>query len=183
MIVASQNLLNYDIGLPDNVILRLNLAWHEKLGTASELLEKFKEHKIFLDVPRGRKKPPNFSHDINEIMALVSAFPDIEYIAISNIENSGQVIYYQGLFKGVKTVPKIETYIGIRNARDIIQALNYKDKVIMLDHQDLYSDLVGMERESEYLDLVSSLDKTCQEKKVYLLRTVGIVFSGWKDKP
>ena len=181
MIVVSQNVLKYDIELPEGAFLRLNLAWHYNLKSAKKLLYEYEGYEIFLDVPMGRKKPPNFTHEINDIMALVANFSNIEYVAISNIENSGQVIYYQGLFSRVKIVPKIETYIGIRNARDIIQALNYRDKVIMLDHQDLHSDLISMGREDEYLELVGILEKTCQEKGALLLRTVGVVFSEWKD--
>ena len=181
MIIASQNILNYGVELPAGAFLRLNLAWHYNLKSAKKLLYEYEGYEIFLDVPMGRKKPPNFTHEINDIMALVANFSNIEYVAISNIENSGQVIYYQGLFSRVKIVPKIETYIGIRNARDIIQALNYRDKVIMLDHQDLHSDLISMGREDEYLELVGILEKTCQEKGALLLRTVGVVFSEWKD--
>jgi len=181
MIVVSQNLLKYGVEIPPDSILRLNLAWHEKLRTASELLVKHRFSKIFLDIPRGRKKPPNYNHETSDIMALVSKFPNIEYIAISNIENSGQVIYYQGLFSNVKIVPKIESYIGIKNAADIIATLNYWDKVVMLDHQDLYSDLDWMGREKEYLELVAGLEETCKRLGCYLLRTVGVVFSGWED--
>jgi len=51
----------------------------------------------------------------------------------------------------------------------------------MLDHQDLYSDLVGMGRDKEYLELVAGLEATCKRLGCYLLRTVGVVFSGWED--
>jgi len=183
IVVVSQNLLNHDYGvsLSASVLLRLNLAWHEQLRSAANLLERYKEYKIFLDVPVGRKKPPSFEHTIKDVALLVADFANIEYVAISNIEYSHQILYYQRKIKGAKIVPKIETYTGIKNIKDIINVLNYEDKVVMLDHQDLYSDLVGREKEREFLELVDYLDKTCRDKEVCLLRTVGIVFSSWEN--
>lgn len=187
LIVISQNMLRYHVGLLNEdaggtvVALRVNLAWHKDISSAGELLRKYKDCKIFLDVPLGRKKPPNFEHDLDSIRTLVTLYGNIEYVAISNIENASKVNYYQGLFKA-KIVPKIESFIGVKNARDIIKALNYEDKVVMLDHQDLYAELVRMNRADSYLELVDDLAKICKEEGACLLRTVGVVFAEWRTE-
>ena len=181
LIVISQNMLKYGVGIPDDVVLRVNLAWHKDLRSAGELLHKYHDCKIFLDVPIGRKKPPSFNHELEDISELVKDYWNVKYVAISNIENASQVRYYQTFFRGLKLVPKIESFIGVTNARDIIKALNYEDKVVMLDHQDLYSDLIRMDRADSYLDLVDCLDKICKEEKCCLLRTVGVVFAEWRE--
>lgn len=175
--VVSQNLLKYDVELSRDVVLRVNLAWHEDISNVYPLLEKYSGYNVFLDVPTGRRKPPNFDHNVNDVKALVAYFVNIEYVAVSNVENSSRVGYYQTMFDSVKIVPKIESFIGVRNARDIIEELNYDDKVVMLDHQDLYSDLLRMHKEDDYLELVAGLQITCRKLDTCLLRTVGVVFA------
>ena len=188
LIVISQNMLRYEVGVLDEaagrsvVVLRVNLAWHKDLDSAGKLLRKYHDCKIFLDVPIGRKKPPSFNHDLDAVQALVTFYDNIEYVAVSNVENASKVNYYQNLF-GAKIVPKIESFIGVTNARDIIKALNYENKVVMLDHQDLYAELIRMDRADSYLELVDDLAKICKEEKCCLLRTVGVVFAEWiEDK-
>ncbi len=181
LIVVSQNLLKYYVEFSIPVVLRVNLAWHKDLKSATELLESYVNTKIFLDVPIGRKKPPSFNHELAAVSLFIAIFPNIEYVAISNVENANQVSYYQARFKPAKLVPKIESFIGVKNARDIIQALNYDDKVVMLDHQDLYAELIRMDSANSYLALVDDLAKICKEEKACLLRTVGVVFAEWKE--
>ena len=64
MIIISQNLTNYDFPIPKDAIFRINLAWISDLDTLEEILEKHKEHKIFLDLPKNRTKPPNNKYSI-----------------------------------------------------------------------------------------------------------------------
>ena len=177
IIVVSQNLFKYDIAIPSNAVLRVNLAWHKDLYSVRELLEKYEAYKIFLDVPIGRKKPPNFEHSFEDIIELIKEFSNVEYVAISNVENCDDVKHFQRLFKNVKIVPKIETYAGVRAADEILFALNYHPEVLMLDHQDLYSDLVRLNREKDYLNVVNNLITVCTNRKAQLLRTIGVIFS------
>lgn len=179
MKVISQNLLKYDVEISEDAMFRFNLAWHNDLKLVAKLLhsDDFKDSRIFLDVPIGRRKPPNYEHDINDVAAMVSGCKNIEYVAISNIENESQVLFYQEIFKESFIVPKIESYIGLKNVKEILLAINYLDKIIMLDHQDLYSDLARMGVESDYLSLVAALEDGCKKAGVRLLKTVGIVFS------
>jgi len=182
MIIVSQNAIKYGVGLPVGTVLRVNLAWHKDLANLPAMLMSRRDYKIFLDVPIGRRKPPSYHHEINDVVQLVVKHNNIEYVAISNIENENQVIHYQALFKETKLVPKIESYIGLRNIKDIILALHYKDKVIMLDHQDLYADLLRMGVEEDYLGLVDALSVECKNVRVRLLKTVGVVFSNGEDE-
>ncbi len=178
IIVVSQNLLKYNIDIPPNAILRINLAWHKDLDSVRGLLEEYDEDRIFLDVPIGRKKPPNFEHTFKDIAKLIGEFSNIEYVAISNVESGRAVDYFQStIFKSVKIVPKIETYTGVENCDEIIGALNYFPTVLMLDHQDLYSDLVRLNKEKYYLSTVKVLIAVCVKMDAQLLRTIGVIFS------
>jgi len=181
IIVVSQNLLKYNIDVPLNAILRVNLAWHKNLNSVKELLGEYEAYRIFLDVPIGRKKPPNFEHSFKGIIELIKEFSNIEYVAISNVESSKDVYYFRrNIFMeefNVKIVPKIETYAGVEASDEIISALNYHPAVLMLDHQDLYSDLVRLNKEEYYLNIVDILIATCKKMDAKLLRTIGVIFS------
>jgi len=178
IIVVSQNLLKYNIDIPLDAVLRVNLAWHKDLDSVKELLEEYEAHRIFLDVPIGRKKPPNFKHNFKDIAKLIKEFSNIEYVAISNVESGRAVGYFQSvIFKNVKIVPKIETYLGVQVADEIIFALAYSPEVLMLDHQDLYSDLIRINKEKDYLNVVRDLMTICINRKAQLLRTIGVIFS------
>ena len=67
MLIVSQNMTNYDVSLPDNVIYRINLAWINDLETLKTILETHKNHSIFLDLPKNRTKPPNNKYSMDEI--------------------------------------------------------------------------------------------------------------------
>ena len=41
-------------------------------------------------------------------------------------------------------MPKIENMMGINNIQEIIDELKYEKKIIMLDHDDLYSSLARL---------------------------------------
>ena len=59
MRIFSQNLLLHDISVPDDAILRINLAWVNHIDELKEILNKYNNYGIFLDLPIGRLKPPN----------------------------------------------------------------------------------------------------------------------------
>jgi hypothetical protein len=61
----------------------------------------------------------------------------------------------------------------------IIDSLNYKPPVIMLDHEDLFSNLVHIKKEKLYLDIVDKTIATCRDKKACLLRAKGIIFTNY----
>ena len=59
MRIFSQNLINYNIPIPNNSIFRINLAWINSLNELNSILKKHKHSEIFMDLPIGRTKPPN----------------------------------------------------------------------------------------------------------------------------
>ena len=48
MLIVSQNLTNYDVDLPDDVIYRVNLAWINDLDNLKEIIKRHQNNKIFL---------------------------------------------------------------------------------------------------------------------------------------
>lgn len=174
--IVSQNLAKSGMLLPAYTILRVNLAWHKDLNSVKEMLSEYNNNDIFMDIPVGREKPPNHDHDLDEIASIANAFPNVKYIAISNVEDGKDVKSYCGKFKA-KIVPKIETLKGTMRLISILNAMNYKPQVIMLDHEDLFSNLVHLKKEHSYLNIVNKLVGLCRKRNVYLLRVKGIIFS------
>lgn len=176
IVVVSQNLLKTDLQLPGHAVLRINLAWHNDLVSVTNMIKEYRDKKIFIDIPVGRKKPPNHKHDIDHIADIANAFKNIEYVAISNVEDPKTARYYSKKFRG-KIVPKIETYKGVMNSGRIIKSLPYRPAVLMLDHEDLFSNLVHLKIENRYLEVVSNLVDVCKKMKAQLLRVQGIIFA------
>ncbi len=174
--IVSQNLLNSDVKFPEGAILRINLAWHKDLDSIAAMLFDYIDYGIFLDIPISRKKPPNHNHDLDKIAKLANSFKNVKYVAISNVEKSEDISHHCQTFKA-KIVPKIESNEGIINLENILDTLNYEPSIIMLDHEDLFSNLVSLKKESHYLRLVDALVSTCKKRNVELLRVKGIVFT------
>lgn len=157
--IISQNLVRSGFDLPD-AILRINLAWHKDLSSVEDMLKEYKEKTIMLDVPTKRKKPPKNMHNIDEVITLAKKYK-VKYVAISNVEYPKDVDYDYNI------IPKVETYKGVMNAHLL------PHPILMLDHEDLYSDLVRIGKEKQYLNLVTKLS----ERK--LLRMKGVIFSDY----
>ena len=174
--IISQNLTKSGLKLPKHAILRVNLAWHKDLESVGNMLGEYPDNDKFLDIPIGRKKPPNHKHDLDNIAAMSNMAQNVKYVAISNVEDPESLRYYCGKFRA-KIVPKIETLKGAMLLPKILSALNYKPGVIMLDHEDLFSNLVHLRKEAHYLDIVDKIKEVCNKKKVHLLRVKGIIFS------
>lgn len=174
--IASQNLVKSGIKLPKHAILRVNLAWHKDLCSLERMLTEHSERDIFLDIPIGRKKPPNHSHALDEIAKIANLFRNVKYVAISNVESVRDIHFSSKRF-GCKIVPKIETYKGALNLLDIIDSLDYKPAVIMLDHEDLFSNLVHLKKEKLYLNIVDKIIEVCRRKHAVLLRVKGVIFA------
>lgn len=178
MIIASQNLLNFDFPLPSDSIFRINLAWVNSINELESLLEKHKEHKIFLDLPIGRTKPPNNKYSFDDLIPIISNNKNIQYFAISNV-NSKQDIepYQEKLPTHVILVPKIESPSGVKHIDEIVNILP-NPKVVMLDHDDLFSNTLKQnETPSDFRNYFTKLVDYCNSNNITLLRTIGVVFS------
>lgn len=179
MKIISQNLTNYNFPIPDDSIYRINLAWVNNLKDLSTTLEKHKTHQIFIDLPVDRTKPPNNYYSIEDLIPILKSYNNIKYFAISNVNSKSNIEkYVQLLPNEIKIVPKIESQEGIDNIKEITDYLPYKKKIIMLDHDDLYSSLTRKgESPSTFKDYFNKLVKYCNENNIVLLRTIGVIFS------
>jgi len=178
MRIFSQNLTNYDIPIPKNSIFRINLAWINSLDDLKHMLKKHENFEIFLDLPIGRTKPPNNKYTFEQILKILNTSKNIKYFAISNVNESSDLEkFINDIPKHVSLVPKIESQKGVFNIKEITDMLGEK-KIIMLDHDDLYSNLItNNEKPEKFKDYIIELTKFCQKNNVIMLRTIGVIFS------
>ena len=142
MLIVSQNMTNYDVTLPDDTIFRINLAWINDLETLKTILEKHDNHKIFIDLPKNRTKPPNNRYSMDEIKPILESYHNIKYFAISNVDSAEYLAeYIDYVPKNIVIVPKIESPAGVKNIEEISELLG-DEKIVMLDHDDLYSSIL-----------------------------------------
>ena len=183
MILISQNITNYDIPIPENSVFRINLAWINSISELKKLLEIHQTHTIFLDLPVNRTKPPNNRYSLDDIVLVLENYDNIKYIAISNVETEKDLAEYLKVVpENITIVPKIESHIGVQNIKDITKKLEYEERFVMLDHDDLYSSIIKSNQPtSKFLECFNELTEYCKNNNVILLRTIGVVF-GDKEK-
>jgi citrate lyase beta subunit len=179
MIIYSQNLTNYGITISDDAIYRINLAWVNSIDELTILLQKHNKHKIFMDLPVGRTKPPNNAYSLNDLIPIIKQYSNIKYFAISNVTSPNDLEEYLRIMPSdITIVPKIESPEGVKNIQKITKIIRNKEKIIMLDHDDLYSSLIKKgEPPSQFKEHVKELIQFCDENKITLLRTIGVIFS------
>ncbi len=179
MILISQNITNYNIPIPENSVFRINLAWINSIVELKKLLEIHQSHIIFLDLPVNRTKPPNNKYSLNDIISILENYDSIRYIAISNVETGKDLDeYLEVVPKNITIVPKIESHTGVENIKDITEKLGHKERFVMLDHDDLYSNLLKSNISSDKFPYyVNNLIEFCKSNNVTLLRTIGIIFT------
>ena len=179
MLLVSQNITNYEFQIPESAVFRINLAWVNSINELEILLTKHHTREIFLDLPRNRTKPPNNKYSLSDLIQILNNNNNIKYFAISNIESESNLDeYIESIPKGITIVPKIESKKGIQNIDSIIKKLQYEKPIIMLDHDDLFSDLIKSNHPPEtFSQHVNKLTKFCKENDVTLLRTIGIIFA------
>lgn len=184
MYIISQNISNYDMPFPVDAIFRINLAWVESIQVLTNLVEKHATHELFIDIPIGRTKPPNNKYVISEIIPIIEKYRNIKYLAISNVEKPSDFIQIQNQIpQRVTIVPKIESSDGIDNLSEIISHLKSQTKIVMLDHDDLYTSLIkNGKKPSDFKDYLTKLSQFCDQNKIILLRTVGVIFSDMEKK-
>jgi len=179
MLIVSQNLSNYDMNIPEDAIFRINLAWVNNIEELTKILKKHSSHQIFLDLPINRTKPPDNSYLIDDLIPIINNNENIEYLAISNVDDESIISnFLEKLPSHTKIVPKIESPNGISNINNIVDKLPYENKIIMLDHDDLFSSLKKLgEPDSKFVDYIEKLTTFCTKNNILLLRTVGVIFS------
>ena len=179
MLIISQNIESYNIKLPENTVFRINMAWCNNLKELENKLNKNKEMKFFIDLPIGRIKPPNNKYTLDEIRPLIKSNSNIQYFAVSNVESRNDLEpFLKKLPDRIIIVPKIESPTAIENIDEICNELKYEKRIIMLDHDDLFSSIIhSNEDEEKFQQYIKKLVDYCENNNISLLRTVGVVFS------
>jgi len=154
---------NYDVQLPKDTILRINLAWINDLETLKNILEVKSENSIFIDLPKNRTKPPNNRYSMDEIKPILESYSNIKYFALSNVDSAEYLSEY------IDYIPK--------NIEEITKLLG-DEKIVMLDHDDLYSSMLKKNDDPKNFQVyIQQLIDFCNKNNVALLRTVGVIFA------
>ena len=139
MLLISQNMENYDLTLPKDVVFRINLAWCNSLKELEVKLSKNKKAEFFIDLPVRRIKPPNNSYSLDDMIPIIEANPRITYFAVSNVENKSDLQpFLEKLPDYINIVPKIESPKAVLNIKEICGSLKTEKKIVMLDHDDYF---------------------------------------------
>ena len=179
MLIISQNASNYGIPFPDETIYRINLAWVNSMAELEDLLKKHQNQPIFLDLPKGRIKPPDNRYTLEDLFTILNSHNNIRYFAVSNVNSPEDLsIYVKVIPKEIIIVPKIESPTAVSNIEKIVSAIPSTEKILMLDHDDLYSNLIKNKEPSiKFTEYIEKLSVYCNENNVKLLRTIGVIFS------
>ena len=179
MRIISQNVTNYGIEVPKDTIFRINLAWCSSIDELKAMLQKHRDNKIFLDLPIKRIKTPNNRYTLDDLIPIISSHKQIKYFAVSHVESPDDLkSFIKKLPPGVILVPKIESPTAIKNISDIVNALPTKERILMLDHDDVFSAILKNNEPTDvFKKYVQQLVDYCNSNKITLLRTIGVMFS------
>ena len=179
LLLISQNVFSYDLSLPKDAILRINLAWCNSLDYLKSVLDTHKEFVFFIDLPVSRIKPPNNKYSLEDLIPIIESRKQIRYFAVSNVESKNDLQpFLEKLPSYVNIVPKIESLTAVLNIKEICNSLKTEKKIVMLDHDDLFSSIIrNNENKSRFQEYIKKLIDFCSENNISLLRTVGVVFS------
>ena len=131
-----------------------------------------------MDLPIGRTKPPNNKYLFDDIISIISRNKNVRYFAFLNVNSSNDAISFIGKIPShVTLVPKIQSPDGVANIDEITKSIG-DEKIIMLDHDDLLSNLVKRnESPDKFKEYISNLTNFCTQNNVILLRTIGLMFT------
>ena len=179
LLVISQNVFSYDLSLPKDAILRINLAWCNSLDYLKSVLDTHKEFVFFIDLPVSRIKPPNNKYSLEDLIPIIESRKQIRYFAVSNVESKNDLQpFLEKLPDYINIVPKIESPKAVLNIKEICDSLKTEKKIVMLDHDDLFSSIIhSNEDKNSFQECIKMLIDFCEENDISLLRTVGVMFS------
>ncbi len=179
MFLISQNIESYNVTLPKDSVFRINLAWCNSLEELKEKLLKNKNTDFFIDLPVGRIKPPNNKYSLDDLIPIIKDNQQIKYFAVSNVETKNDLQQFlDKLPEYLNIVPKIESPTGVENIKEICDQLRTERKMVMLDHDDLFSSIIKNNGEKDsFQDYIKKLVDFCNQNDISLLRTVGVMFS------
>ena len=179
LLIISQNVFSYDLSLPKDAILRINLAWCNSLDYLKSVLDTHKEFVFFIDLPISRIKPPNNKYSLEDLIPIIESHKQIRYFAVSNVESKNDLQpFLEKLPDYINIVPKIESPNAVLNIKEICDSLKTEKKIVMLDHDDLFSSIIhSNEDKNSFQECIKMLIDFCEENDISLLRTVGVIFS------
>ena len=179
LLLISQNVFSYDLSLPKDAILRINLAWCNSLDYLKSVLDTHKEFVFFIDLPVSRIKPPNNKYSLEDLIPIIESHKQIRYFAVSNVESKNDLQpFLEKLPDYINIVPKIESPKAVLNIKEICDSLKTEKKIVMLDHDDLFSSIIhSNEDKNSFQECIKMLIDFCEENDISLLRTVGVMFS------
>ena len=179
LLLISQNVFSYDLSLPKDAILRINLAWCNNLDYLKSVLDTHKEFVFFIDLPISRIKPPNNKYSLEDLIPIIESHKQIRYFAVSNVESKNDLQpFLEKLPDYINIVPKIESPKAVLNIKEICDSLKTEKKIVMLDHDDLFSSIIHInEDKNSFQECIKMLIDFCEENDISLLRTVGVMFS------
>jgi pyruvate kinase len=177
LIVISNHVRSLGLPYPSGALVRINLAWIQNgAGEAQALIDEIRAsgHRVFLDYPTGRNKPPKPTLTLKEAITLCNSNADaVALFAFSNAEDINVIeLIRDSVHAGVGLCPKIETQVGGSNLKEIIKAA--KCWAIMLDAEDLYADC---EHDGTLLTKWKDIIRTeCSKMNVTCLELKGVIF-------
>ena len=132
-----------------------------------------------MDLPTKRVKPPNNNYSLQNIIQVLQSNTNIKYFAVSNVNSKQDLEPYVDIIpETITIVPKIESPTAIKNISDIVDVIPNTEKILMLDHDDLFSQIIkNKEPIDNFKNYIQKLKNFCNENGVTLLRTIGVIFS------
>ena len=117
--------------------------------------------------------------DLEEMIPILESHSQIKYFAVSNVEKKQDLEpFLEKLPEHIIIVPKIESPNAVDNIQEIFESLRENEKIMMLDHDDLFSSIIRQNIDkSQFEKYIKKLDEFCEKNNVLLLRTVGVMFS------
>jgi len=156
----------------EDVVVRINMAHVKDMKELRKFLKC--DHPVFLDYPKGRTKPPVPTIPLSETLAEMRFHDNIEYFAMSNIEDVTEVaVICDALPNDIGFVPKIETLKGVLNLDNLLSTGLISH--IMLDSEDLYTNVLN--DVDLYLYLNKRVEAECEKHGVSLLKLHGVIFN------
>jgi hypothetical protein len=176
-IVISNHVKAIGMEYPKGSFIRINLAWAGTVSEVKNIINNAGDHKIYLDYPTGRTKPPQPSMTLLEAQNIANEFAEhIAYFAFSNAWDAAKPDFIAAMRKTVdkriKLVPKIETKGGVNHLEEIVRAAD--TDMVMLDAEDLY---VNCNHSPKIFDKYKKkCRQRCKELGVMCIELKGVVF-------
>lgn len=174
LLLISQNARLSHMEIPHYAVLRLNVAWVRSREELFHTLDGI-SHDVFLDFPEGRKKPPRPILNLNDLIEAMNLYKCVRYFGATNVQSARTVDHLLKVLPSrVQLVPKIESQAGVDRLEKISAALPYATKYIMLDKEDLYTDLKS--KNPLFIEYLAIVREKAWKLSLHVLELAGVIF-------